>query len=551
MTTTITSTGLYYLWHLVAIGLIEHKDEDGNSSSLKPNDHWDELLPKDSASWRNAVTVAIIDNGCASWRDPDDATYNPFEHPNLDGRRIIHPVDFTGHVEGSVYGARTAHWGPEGKGQARIEDWLGSLSDYQDVRSNLHDHIAKILTQCDTEDPPQTHHYPEIPDPADRFAAHGTACAGLVAASAITTKRTTKTTSAKDNNPAPFNPNAVAYSGVHPCAKIMPISTVYNSEFWPMICALLWAVIKGADVILIPRGLSDLSPEYEVPKAQRDERSDPHDLDDLRDSRLLTEPFRHAEKKLFETLLKLVAEKIPVVMAAGNDGTALLNYPASLAKPVAGDIGAANLFVAGAVTAFGEKASYSSGHSEGQNTVFYCPSDDGQDVNLECFRYDSLSWRGRNLDMKKIVDLKGKKKDNDYSPYGVMSIDIPGQYGYIAEPGPLNDYSEKFSNPEGLTHPNDSESTCTNLGEYSEQNRPRALYCTFGGTSAASSILAGIIALYVEAANQGGTLDMAALRTTLENAQTNAMNLQTREAGTAKIVSAAKVLAALQPTATE
>jgi subtilisin family serine protease len=491
--------GLHYLWPLVAIGLID-EGEDADT----PNDTWLKLVPQDPAEVEQPVTVAIIDNGCAGWRDPCDTSFNPFEHPNLDGHRLVHPIDFTGHVKGAVYNRGADDWSPRDADDRLLQDLRAIAGTHAGIRSQVADHVTAVLDHATTGKgaAPDTAEYPEIPDPSDRFAAHGTSCAGLVAAHAGWIAADDGAKNMAQGSARRRNPNAIGYSGVCPSARIIPVNTVYNTEYWPMICALLWAVVKGADVILIPRGLSDL------PDPAPETAGGPSGL---RDSRLMTDPARHAEKALFEALLTSVAERVPVVVAAGNQGTGRLNYPASLGV-TRGEAGpAAELFIAGAVTARGKRASYSAGFAEPEHSdrVFYCPSDDGEDVNEDIFRYDSLSWRGRNLDMDRIV--RGRSKGaNDFSPYGVMAIDIPGQYGYVADPGPLNDFGEKFSK---TTDPDTAE------------NLPRALYCTFGGTSAAASILAGVIALYIQANRSDGSTAVDTIRKALKKARAPARNL--------------------------
>jgi subtilisin family serine protease len=115
---------------------------------------------------------------------------------------------------------------------------------------------------------------------ANRYNAHGTACAGLVAAVRLPGSRVV---------------------GVAPKATIVPIRISTNFEVGRIIDALLYARGVG-QVILLPRYL-------------------PEDRD-------LTKE------------IKAIAKDVVVVCAAGNDGTASLVYPAYLENVVA--VGACN-----------------------------------------------------------------------------------------------------------------------------------------------------------------------------------------------------------------
>ncbi|GGX60965.1 peptidase S8 [Tateyamaria omphalii] len=536
-----TDAGLHYLWHLQAIDLISN---DGDKT----------LVDVPAPDPNPEIRVAIIDNGCAGFRK-DGKAFNAFEHPNLQGTRLVDPIDFSAYVQGLRYmGQDKDDWSPVGEGLVRLGDTAALETLFADaqkkVRESLKDLINQLLNpkkqaaKMDVDDEKsrtalETAWYPELPDPSDRFAAHGTCCAGLVAASA-------------DEHDAPTapnqNPNAIAYRGVNPAAHIIPISTVYNQEYWPLICALLWAVVKGADVILIPRGMEEMG-------SRNKEALGPEDPDlqnDLRTTRFVSNPTRFAEKRLFEALLKHVSDRIPVVMAAGNDGSTLLSYPASLKfRSNSSAATMKNLVVAGAVTARGEYASYTSGLGESKDAVLYAPSDDAEEISDRMTRFDDTSWRARHLPA-----LKELKKKNCYSPYGVLAIDIPGQYGYVADPGSTKDFGELHSDLGSVLTADSAAERASGESSvvYKKQNLPRALYTTFGGTSAAASILAGIISLYIQYARlKGETVSPNDLVRKLEDAQVPAPNLEddSENSKTAKIVSVKKLLDKFAPRVVE
>lgn len=561
-TTCEDREGLFYLWHLQALGLLVEPWEAVDSEDCaepyegKPKEEWKKIFDPDGQF--TAVTVAIIDNGCAG-SGPAAASKgaNHFEHPNLASERLIHPVDFTGFLEGAVYAGRGYDW-------PRIQEWIAGDQDLLDafdaigdpLRAVLHDILGHCL---------KTHKYLELPDPSDRFAAHGTACAGLVAASpagygkkecvddgAATQNDASQPSAAPEpaqgegrdrqngssrpldsgaDRSANRNPNAIGYAGIHPTANIIPISTVYNTEYWPLIMALLWAVGHGADVILIPRGVSDLPATEEDggrsrPPTEKELREDLS----LRGTRLLAGGARSAEKHLFETLLSVISEKIPVVMAAGNSGSDTLDYPANLVltgKDGGGPV-AENLIVVGAVNARGAHASYSAGY-DARGTLFYAPSDDAQEVSDRYHRYDDITWRGRNLDMDVSVP-EGAGDRGPYSPYGLMAIDIPGQYGYAAEAGEEDDFAEEGADKRPVLRTSGDRNPDDPI-PYHTEVMPRSLYTVFGGTSAASCQIAGLLALLQQKQRNAGErlLSGKEAREELEKARVPAPDMERGE----------------------
>jgi len=128
------------------------------------------------------------------------------------------------------------------------------------------------------------------------------------------------------------------------------------------------------------------------------------------------------------------ASYAPVIMALlyAVAQNADVKYPGSL-KSETDATGASphgNLFVAGAATALGSLASYSSGGASDGVTLM--PSDDAQIINADFQRPDLQSWRSRNID----TDTPRPAPATDpfpHAPYGVLTLDIPGQYGYASQ----------------------------------------------------------------------------------------------------------------------
>lgn len=467
--------GLPYLWHLISIGLISARegicpsslsDGGGDAKAQKktadddPKTCW-EFVQK--SGWPGEESdhtplVAIIDNGACR------------DHPNLDESKFKHRIDFTAHREGQVFN------------DSITGDFPSDIPRYEEQKKAWAEHIDSLisnaieekLNKSGTIDDGERAQFMKTmncvfqhlssgpvgtpsPDPSHRFASHGTACAGLVGG---------KPLGQSDKK----NPWAINYIGVAPHADIIPINTPYNYEYWPVTFGFIWAFIHGADVILMPRAVFDL-PARECGEGYGMDRPDLNARHTRLDDPASDEYQRlWAEKQQFENVLSVVSTLVPVVVSAGNDGTAALQYPARLQKDCA-----PHLIPVGACTARGIKSAYSNGKTEDANLLF-APSDDLEAVTAEHFRYERRDWRGRQLNM----DIARPGVTNAYTSFGVLAVDIPGVWGYS------NTFDEDMEfNDEGQS------------GDlsYTEQHSPAALYTVFGGTSAASSIVAGIAAL--------------------------------------------------------
>ncbi|EIE49887.1 peptidase S8/S53 subtilisin kexin sedolisin [Citreicella sp. 357] len=437
--------GEHFLWHLERIGALSATGPD----TYEPSDAWVSLL--DGAQ---PVRIALIDNGAV------------LDHPNLQesGRPCLHqPIEFAAHAQGTLY------------------------EDDPDLAVPRFVRLAEALAGIGVPDPATFFDRPltpalkaaidgylapgtlvpariDLPAPSQRFAAHGTCCAGLLAGRP------------EPEDCAHRSPVTLPYFGVNPGAQVIPIATVYSHAYWPLVMALLYAIDRGADVILMPRAAENmLDPddylaewgEGTPPRPRVGEDADPRGNGNFLDAA------RYADKALFEDLLIKIAAHVPVILAAGNSGRSTLEYPASLAAP-----GNA-LITVGAVNSHGHVASYSSGQASGP-TVF-APSDDGEEISATHMRHFDLSWRARRLDLSAFDGSDGR--ENLYSPYGVLSTDIPGQYGYDSASRMDLDLSEGRL-PAG-----------TVADRTRPETLPRALYTLFGGTSAASAIVAGMVSL--------------------------------------------------------
>jgi len=422
---------IFYLWHLEQIGVIQRLGDPLDKSkayvpgALYAMPYWDEKL----VSYSN---VAIIDSGCTT------------RHPNLPADAIRHGVDMALMPLGGVYSedAREDILEKRKTGRKQLDNILASLSDPADAVA-----LGKIADELVDAAP----EYVETQDPANNFAGHGTACAGLVAGR-LTAAGSKKAT-------------VLPYYGVNPFATIVPIATPYSHEIRPIIAALMHAVMVKADVILMPRAVNDLLLDETRDGASDEEveenRWKAPALSELRATRIDYDGKLKQDKRLFIALLQAVAAWRPLVLAAGNEGMAAPTYPASLVNkqqdPLTGAI------IVGAVNAAGEKSSYSNGTPETGVTV-YAPSDDEERIDQTegedpFVLYDLAEPEAAWIRPQKFAE--GAK--NTYLPYSVLAIDVPARTLPDATP---------------------------------QQVVPtRALYSGFGGTSAASSIVAGALSL--------------------------------------------------------
>ena len=477
--------GLNHLWHLQAIGLFEKckfvwddkaEREDIVRLECKPANGW---LPKDETK---RARVAIIDNGMAR------------DHPNLERCRIVNAIDFTSDYRGVFYdeqhrGDINSYVRSSDVKTKKLRDLLealenGGSSKFAEALEASSDGLKNAISELKQSGFQPRKFEAKIPDPAYRFGAHGTACAGLVAADANPKPLAGTENGSFARDPDPY---ALRYSGVDPTAEIIPINTVYNHEYWPLSMALLYAFAMDADVILIPRAVDPRDARPGTPVSDGNDISDPLKTR-FNDGEALSKEL-NAEQLVFEALLEQISDRIPVVVAAGNQGGDVPQYPASLAVGNAKNgIICNNLIVAGAMTSRGLRSSYSNFYAgdadswdavdgntakQREQKILFAPSNDGELINSDFFRYDKLVWRGRRI---------LQTKDTDYSPYGVFAIDIPGEYGYeVVEQDVDNDFDEP-----GM-------SAFVREQRKKLQQQPGSLYTIFGGTSAASAIIAGTV----------------------------------------------------------
>lgn len=287
------------------------------------------------------------------------------------------------------------------------------------------------------------------PAVSEVFSAHGTAISGLVGA------RPVMVAVAPGGMPGSAPEIALPYSGVDPFCEIVPISTNFDTDPEALILAFLYAELISADVVLLPRIIPD--PFRTQPELSA------FVLDDLGDaslSDLVTRtPVSSAQKEMWDELLELIVRvslRRPVVCAAGNANEEYGVYPANFAAEDNGIISV------GAVNAKGWNCSYSPMH----NLTVWAPSSDAERFDRGEVRQDE---RRHDYDAS-IVPVPNANAH--YSYFDIISTDVPGPGGYTAGP-----YDQSAS------------TSGTAIREYG------SYFCRFGGTSAASALIAGFLSL--------------------------------------------------------
>lgn len=267
------------------------------------------------------------------------------------------------------------------------------------------------------------------------FPRHGTLTAGVIGGRRAATSST----------------GAIEYYGADPFCEIVPINTSFSPSYGSVNKALIYALKKGAEVICMPRGLV-------MPSGPADAGNNP-----ARRSRLTELPDPNAV--VFEKLLLHVAKHVPVVLASGNDALPGMAYPASL------ETHQNPLITVGAMNGKRIRSSYSSG-----DPTIYAPSDDGERLDQEDVRLDGFGDRlsSHNISVTTRSSSSPRRvnssRETPYCGWTILSTDIPGAYG--ATSGPFGPHESEVEDP--------TESS---------------LYASFGGTSAACALVAGIVSL--------------------------------------------------------
>jgi hypothetical protein len=282
------------------------------------------------------------------------------------------------------------------------------------------------------------------PTVAAEFSNHGTAIAGLIGA------RPAKVKAATPEPDAEITLIPLPYAGVDPHCEIVPISTNFDPDPEMMIAAFLYAELIDADVVLLPRSIPD--PARTVPELGS-RLVDGIPLSEATAPAATTSEEAQLWAELAELIVNISLNR-PVICAAGNANEDSGIYPANLASEHNG------IIAVGALNAKG----FLAGFSAAQNMTVMGPSNDAEVFDRTQVRLDT---RYHDYDP---TGVPAENENEKYSHYDVISTDVPGIYGYSDSP---------FVSPE-------PETGIREFGSY---------FCSFGGTSAASALIAGYLSL--------------------------------------------------------
>jgi hypothetical protein len=315
-----------------------------------------------------------------------------------------------------------------------------------------------------------------------RYSAHGTACAGLIMGAPAEIGA-----GGCDVCGVPFDEDGgpLPYWGVAPGAHLLPITVSVQPTAEQLILAFLYArsfrqpAVPPDPAEPAGRGVSAIHFPREAPDPFRA----PRHKKGYNDTTRYTAPGSKAAWDLFRIVFEEVSKEIPVVCATGNDSLDRIIYPANLASdPTNGVI------AVGAVTYKATRSAYSNYADTGEAVDIVAPSDDAEVYTRHQLRFDkeAAAWRDHNH----LVHLS-EVPEVEYAPQAVLAPDIPGPRGYA-----------------------DGSLAGAQSGSRLDEDRA-ALYALFGGTSAASAIVAGAVALRQAKARAAGLapLDGPAMKT--------------------------------------
>lgn len=472
----------FWLWHLAALKVI---DTDFGPAPTQVPQVGDSALREapapeiagtlwDEIGASKPATVALIDTGVSR------------AHPNLASRiDTKRSIDLTSHR----YGAQTIPLQPgttpftrEGRKAFFANLSLDGLS-VLNLEPDESDFLKAMVDEYRSSEGVTR----QIIDSDETFAAHGTACAGLLVGEPAVVRD-------GETSPQPLqldlsdrtinpNPNLLPYFGVDPFSRLISVRTSFESDPYQFIAAFLYAWQHRVDVIVLPRGLPDPQRGHLQPKEDLKANLETwesrlaadlfhrlHALPpDAADPNAAQEGFQTDRPwKILRQLILAISRQIPVVCAAGNDAESQLIYPANLATEECGVI------AVGAVTAEGLRSGYSN-YGEGLTVV--APSDDYEVYNRHQQRLDRFD------PLLKMHDYTaGATAQYVFCPLDLVTTDLPGVFGYDSGVAPWSAVLPAQGNP-GLG------------GGY---------YTTFGGTSGASCLIGGLLLLAQRARRAAG-----------------------------------------------
>lgn len=457
----------YFLWHLAALNVID-ADFSRSPSPDVLSTVWDQILARAERPDAEA-RIALIDTGVSRL------------HPNLASRVIAEDsIDLVTHRFGARDELPGAGQYGRGSGETKRAFFadldlsgLGPLGLTGFDTEYLEDFVAVLRGSEGV--------VRRLIEHDELFGAHGTSCAGLMVAepAAQAAGATGPMAAAQPGATASADPAVLAYFGVDPFSRVFSIRTGFDADAEQFIAAFLYAWMKRADVIVLPRGIPDpvrsRLPLRNYLSASLESYQNREIADLLARLEAGTrKPDPKSEEAGFlparpwdvlKALILAISRSIPVVCAAGNDGESQVIYPANLAEEDGGVI------AVGAISAEG----YRSGYSNYGGLTLVAPSDDGEVVNRQQIRQGRPTPAEMDLALAPGQETASMTQI-PFSDLPLITTDLPGAFGYQAD------------GQRAIGHTAAS----------------RGLYTEFGGTSGAASLIGGLAALMQRARRAAG-----------------------------------------------
>ena len=438
------------LWHLEALGL-------GVAASLAD--------PKADppAGWADAVAnskttrVVLIDTAVAG------------DHPNLQGAINDElSIDFT-------------------------------VSPFRKSASSDDEKTATILKDIDTQIAEYIKKKNQIrPDP--KFGSHGTAMAGVIAARPSVTTQFRSEGIALDGSKTEAQAvlMALPYAGVDPTCEIIPVAIGASPNPEQIVAAFKYAAALKPDLIVMATDLPNPL-KNQVPLAQGLRQYTEEELTLLTDEGGATIiEYKQQHLELWAYLsgeIPDISTQIPIVAAAGNVPHRVV-FPANLATDDNG------IFSVGAVRRDHLIASYSPGRETKHNVTVLAFSGDDERFDREEMRwdihrdgfgeYDEAPWLRSDASKYKPKEATGVET--------LISTDVPGRFGYNGSSYGVTRIDGKVAlkdvKPDA---PNDADTkkmtAILGKGDIEIYTEFASNFCRFSGTSAASALFGGLVAL--------------------------------------------------------
>ncbi len=315
------------------------------------------------------------------------------------------------------------------------------------------------------------------------FADHGTAMAGLIGARPVAHLLLHRPAElAPAHRDAGEDAAALPYAGIDPRCTIVPITLAADPDPVAMHAALVYADLIEADMIVFAASLPDparatigTGPAGRYAQSSLDAEAVPHS------------PQARDRWNALHDAVVAASLKRPILCAAGNGADGMVAYPALLAAPDNG------IVAVGARTAAGARATYSAGDGSGQPATLYTLSGDGPSVTARGVVVDVFAVPS-SADARLVETRPGARA---MAVEALVTTDIPGPAGY-----------------EGSDHPPVWRPKRA-PGDPDVAMDFAAFFATFGGTSAATAVAGGLLALGYTTGNIARGTDPVALKARL------------------------------------